>query len=137
MSLWVYVFFFLSPQTASKFTNFSIPAPIENASCKLLLPDTLTNVMKKKSPVKPVKYEICKNGCMLFPKDDSSVVVCKNEKCKEPRFTNDMKIRREMTMVPVGQQMSMMLSNPKTRELMKCRSQYQFKPSTCEDCFDG
>lgn len=97
----------------------------------------MANVTKKKSPVKPVKYEICKNGCMLFPKDDSSVIVCKNEKCKEPRFTNDMNIRREMAMVPVGQQMSMMLSNPKTRELMKYRSQYQSKPSTYEDYFDG
>lgn len=93
--------------------------------------------MERETPVKTTSYEVCINGCMLYQKDDTSTVQCQNVDCKEPRFSTEGSLRREMKMLPIGQQMASMLANSATRELMKYRHNYNPVAGIYQDYFDG
>lgn len=92
--------------------------------------------MKKKTPIKPMLYEVCVNGCMLFLESDKTTTQCNNRECNEPRYHNGV-ARRYMKMLPIGLQIAAMLANPSTRELMLYRSQYYSQANVYEDYFDG
>lgn len=75
---------------------------------------------------------------MLFDEEDQETTECKNAQCKEARYLTDgVTPRRTMKMLSVGQQVAAMLANPKTRELMKYRSEYVSNTGIYKDYFDG
>jgi hypothetical protein len=74
---------------------------------------------------------------MLFEKDDTETVCCKNSACNEPRFGTDGRPRRNMKMLSVGEQVAQMIATDKTRDLMKYRHNYRSIEGEFKDYFDG
>ena len=71
------------------------------------------------------EYSICKNGCMLYNDNDKETKFCKNEDCKEARFTLDGAPVRKMKMSSLAKITSLWLANDKTRDLMQYRYKYK------------
>ncbi|KAG2190272.1 hypothetical protein INT46_010594 [Mucor plumbeus] len=63
--------------------------PLENALCELKYSETLSNIMERETPIKPIKHEVCINGCMLYPKDDLAITKYQNKDCNELRYTSE------------------------------------------------
>lgn len=97
--------------------------------------DTLENRLARRLPVQSHQYEVCSNGCELFQKNDTQTTSC--PKCKPPRYTETNRPVRQMKMFSIGDQIARLLSNKKTRDLMKYRSNYRSQDGVYKDVFDG
>jgi hypothetical protein len=102
-----------------------------------MFPDTLHLALKKKTAIESKSRQVCVNGCMLFEDDDVETVICKNPSCQENRFDDEGKPRRFMKMLSIGEQVSRMLANDETRQMMRYRHNYESIEGVYKDYFDG
>ena len=82
------------------------------------------------------QYDICRNGCRLYPKLDKDTLEC--EHCGEERYTGEaLKPAKQMKIMSVGDQVASFLANDDMRDLMKYRHNYQHEVGVYKDYFDG
>ncbi|SAL96870.1 hypothetical protein, partial, partial [Absidia glauca] len=87
-------------------------------------------------PLQPVYFDICLKGCILFT--NSSITVCpvcdKNRyKAQGPR----QQPVRQLMVLPVGDQIGLMLYHRQTRDLLLHDYDIRINNSTYKDIFDG
>lgn len=83
-------------------------------------------------PVKAMRYDTCVDGCMLFT-NDTEVECCQ---CHQHRYDDDLKPLRTINVLPITQQLGLLLFNKKTRQDLHYRSEYSLS-GNYDDIFGG
>jgi hypothetical protein len=74
--------------------------------------------------IPPVQYPVCKNGCMLFNNTQQNTQQSRCPVCNTPIYSDDQKPRRTMNMLPLTQQLMLLLFKSKTRQDLLYRANY-------------
>jgi hypothetical protein len=74
---------------------------------------------------------------ILYDDNDKETKFCKNEDCKEARFTSDRAPVRKMKMFSLAKIVSLWLANDKIRSLMQYRYKYKFSSKGYTGFLDG
>lgn len=104
-------------------------------------------------------FDVCPNGCFLYPKDDANILFCTNENCQLPRYRkheqalalrqagvdlNDESFPsfvavQQMAVVSVGAALAQMMLDEDKRELFKYRAEQDctHEDGVYRDIFDG
>ncbi|SAL95675.1 hypothetical protein, partial, partial [Absidia glauca] len=79
-----------------------------------------------------MRYDTCVDGCMLFTKD-TEVECCQ---CHQHRYDDEMKPFRTINVLPITQQLGLLLYNKETRQDLHHRSEYSLS-GNYDDVFSG
>lgn len=93
--------------------------------------------MKSLHPVETQLVDMCRKGCRLY-KQDSEDTEC--EHCHMPRYDETMVGKvpyKQLRILPLGAQITALLSNDRMRELLSCRVNFCHQHGVYNDIFAG
>ncbi|KAG2189529.1 hypothetical protein INT46_001530, partial [Mucor plumbeus] len=90
--------------------------------------------LKKKASFVAHEYDTCVNGCKLYNVNDEQGVC---SECGSDRFGENDRPIQKMKILSVGDIVSKLLSNRKTREELSYRTNHGRTPGHIKDFFDG
>ncbi|KAG2221666.1 hypothetical protein INT45_002704 [Circinella minor] len=92
--------------------------------------------LRNSFPVKPIICPICPNGCKMYLPDDKATdcTHCSAARYKEGSTTEPAKLMQQL---PLKEQLALLVSDKKTREMLECRSKRPTKENVMTDIFDG
>jgi hypothetical protein len=116
----------------TKLIFVSIEFSIELGHEQLPSPYKSRKQLEHAYPVKAMRYDTCVDGCMLFTKDTE--VEC--YQCRQDRYDDEMKPHRTINVLPITQQLGLLLYNKETRQDLQHRSEYSLS-GNYDDVFSG
>lgn len=92
------------------------------------------DLLKKKTLFAAHEYDTCIQGCRLYNVNDERSIC---DDCGSNRFDEDNRPVQKMKILSVGDIVSKLLSNQKTRDELSYRANYESTPDHVKDFFDG